>query len=129
MNSERPRHRFLSSVVASIAATVPVFGFYLGIVANLSVARWFGANLLLGVFVGLLYSQRAYSLSRLWNFSRVVWKGLVLVLVATAVSFGLNFVEVQELELRGRIFLGGLAFVVFSVIYGASYKSAYIESA
>ena len=129
MSGERHRHRFFSSLVAFTVATAPILGFYLTIIANLDVMWWLGANLLLGVFVGLQYRQQTYSLSRLWRFVWVVWKGLVIAFVAIAVIFGLNFIEVQELELLGRVFAGGLAFVVFSIIYGASYQSVYIRSA
>lgn len=129
MSGGRPRHRFVSSLAAFILATAPILGFYLGIIANLDVTWWLGVNLLLGVFVGLLYSQQAYSLSRLWSFVWIVWKGLVIAFVGIAIIFGLNFIEVQGLELLGRIFVGGLAFVVFSIIYSASYQSVYIKSA
>lgn len=129
MNGERPRHRFVSSLVAFIGATAPILGFYLGIIAGLEVTWWLGVDLLLGVFMGLLYSQRAYSLSRLWRFVWAVWKGLVLAYVATVLIFGLDFIAVRKLELVGRIFFGGLVFVVFSIVYGASYQSVYIESA
>jgi len=128
MNGERHRHRFSSSLVAFTVATAPILGFYLGIIANLNMIWWLGANLLLGVFVGLLYSQQVYSLSRLWRFVWVVWKGLIIAFVGIAIIFGLNFMEVQELELLGRVFVGGVAFVVFSIIYGASYQSAYMKS-
>ena len=129
MSGERHRHRFFSSLVAFTVATTPILGFYLGIIANLGVTWWLGVNLLLGVFVGLLYSRQAYSLSRLWNFVWVVWKGLIIAFVGITIIFGLNFIEVQELELLGRVFVGGLVFVVFSIIYGASYQSIYIKSA
>lgn len=109
MSGERRRHRFLSALAAFIVAAAPILGFYLGIIANLGVMWWLGVTLLLGVFVGCLYSQQAYSLSRLWSFVWVVWKGLGIAFAAIAIMFGLNVIEVQELELLGRIFVGGFA--------------------
>lgn len=133
MDRNRPYHRFLSASVAFIMVIAPIFGFSLGIVADLAVMWWFGVSVLLGVFVGFLYSRQPYSLSRLWNFVYNVWTGLVIAVLAIAaifrLLFRLNGMEVQELELLGRTFVGGVAFVVFGLIYSRSYQSVYIESA
>ena len=128
MSTANPWRRFLSSLTAFFAATAPVFGFYLAIVAGLDVTWWLGANLALGVLVGVRYSRRAYSLPRLWEFAWVVWKGLVVAHVVIAVVFRVNFAVVGEFGVPGRMFAGGLAFVVFAVVYGSSYQRAYVES-
>jgi len=86
---------------------------------------WLGVTLLLGTCVGLLYSQQGYSVSRLWEFTWSVWKGLVIAYIANAVLFRIDFVDVAGFELQGRLFFGGLVFVVFIVIYGASYLNIY----
>lgn len=129
MPSERRRYRLLSSLGAFSAAVAPISGFYLGIVAGLSVEWWLGATLALGVFTGFLYSRREYSLPRLWKFARVVWSGLVVVLVAVAVVFPLRLGDFRALDFSGRAFVGGLAFVVFAVVYAISYQRAYTEPA
>ena len=129
MSVERPRRRFLSSLVAFFAATAPLFGFYLGILAHLEMKSWLGVTLILGAFVGLLYSRREYSVSRLWDFTWGVWKGLAIAYIANAVLFRIDFTDIAGFGLQGRLFFGGLVFVVFSVIYGGSYLNIYTESA
>ena len=128
MSVERPRRRFLSSSVAFFAATAPLLGVYLGIVANIEMQWWLGATLLLGACVGLLYSRQRYSVSDLWNFTWSVWKGLAIAYIANAVLFRIDFAVVAGVGLPGRLFFGGLVFVVFFVIYGASYLNTYTES-
>ena len=128
MSSSRPLRRFLSSSVAFFAATAPILGFYLAIVAGLSATWWLGVNLALGVLVGFRYSRRAYSLPRLWEFVWAAWKSLVVVHVAMAVVFRANFTDVRGFGVPGRILFGGLAFVVFAVVYGASFQRAYLKT-
>lgn len=128
MSVERPHRRFLSSLVAFSVATAPLLGVYLGIVANIDIQWWLGATLVLGTCIGLLYSRQGYSVSHLWNFTWGVWKGLAIAYVANAVLFRIDFADVAGFGLQGRLFFGGLVFVVFAVIYGASYLNVYTES-
>ena len=128
MSVERPRRRFLSSSVAFFVATAPLFGVYLGIVANIDTKWWLGVALALGTCVGLLYSRQRYSVSDLWSFTWGVWKGLAIAFVANAVLFRIDFAVIAGVGLPGRLFFGGFVFVVFFVIYGASYLNIYIES-
>jgi len=79
--------------------------------------------------VGLLYSRQEYSVSRLWDFTWSVWKGLAVAYIANAVLFRIDFADVAGFGLQGQLFFGGLVFVVFTVIYGASYLNIYAKSA
>jgi hypothetical protein len=126
--SKRSSLRFLSAVGAVAAATAPLLGFYLGVVAGVSAGWWLGATLSLGVTVGLRYRRRKYSLARLWRFAAAVWTGSFVVALGTLVAFRVSLTDVRELEPTGRIFVAGLAFVAFAVVYGASYRRSYLES-
>jgi len=95
----------------------------------LDIKWWLEVTVILGMGAGLLYSRQEYSVSRLWDFTWSVWKGLAIAYIANAVLFRIDFADVTGFELRGRLFFGGLVFVVFVVIYGASYMDIYIKSA
>ena len=133
MSRERLRYRISSSTVAFFAAAAPLCWFFLGVVAGADVTWWLGVDATVAAVVGLGYGYRSYSVSRLWAFVRAVWKGLGAAVVALAVAFsvvfGASLWDLQRPELlAGRLFVGGLGFVLFAVVYGSSYRTVYVES-
>ncbi|WP_134670799.1 hypothetical protein [Halorussus marinus] len=132
MADYRQNYRFLSSLAAFFVVSVPLFWYFLGAIAVLRPRWWLAIALGCSVLVGLLYTRRSYSLSRLWDLAWRVWKGLLVASVVFSVVAGLLFdVRLRHLitptNVSGRIFFGGLGFVLFVVVYGASYQHSYLE--
>lgn len=132
MNEERPIYRFSSSFMAFFTMSIPIFWFFLGVIAMLSLPWWVILNVSCGIIIGILYTRQSYSLSRLWKLARQVWKSLFITfIVISAVSVLLFDTNLFDLQNPGRpperILLGGLGFLVFTVIYGSSYNSVYLR--
>ncbi|WP_135805311.1 hypothetical protein [Halorussus marinus] len=132
MTDDRQNYRFLSSLAAFFVVSVPLFWYFLGAIAVLRPRWWLAIALGYSVLVGLLYTRRSYSLSRLWDLAWRVWKGLLVASVVLSVVAGLLFdVRLRHLitptNVSGRIFFGGLGFVLFVIVYGASYHHSYLE--
>lgn len=132
MNEERSIYRFSSSFVAFFTVSLPIFWFFLGVIAVISFQWWVTFNIIFSIIIGILYTRQSYSLSRLWKLARQVWKSLfIMFIVLSAVTillFDLNLFDLQKPgRLPERILLGGLGFVLFTIIYGSSYKSAYLR--